>query len=55
MSTDIAIYQSPRHMTLDQSILAWLDEKRADIKITSDYLEEHLSYENPLAAELEEE
>lgn len=27
----------------------------SDIKITSDYLEEHLSYENPLAAELEEE
>jgi integrase/recombinase XerD len=26
-----------------------------DIKITSDYLEDHLSYENPLAAELEEE
>jgi len=26
-----------------------------DIKITSDYLEEHLSYENPLAAELEAE
>ncbi len=27
----------------------------SDIKITSDYLEEHLSYENPLASELEEE
>lgn len=27
----------------------------SDIKITSDYLEEHLSYENPLAAALEEE
>lgn len=26
-----------------------------DIKITSDYLEEHLSCENPLATELEEE
>lgn len=26
----------------------------SDIKITSDYLDEHLSYENPLAAELEE-
>src|SRR5260370_29337018 len=26
-----------------------------DIKITSDYLEEHLSYENPLAAKLEAE
>ncbi len=27
----------------------------SDIKITSDYLEEHVSYENPLAAELEAE
>ncbi len=26
-----------------------------DIKITSDYLEEHLSCENPLVTELEEE
>jgi site-specific recombinase XerD len=26
----ITIYQPPQHMTLDQTILAWLDEKRAD-------------------------
>jgi hypothetical protein len=30
MSTDITIYQPAVHMTLDQSIRAWLDEKRAD-------------------------
>jgi len=27
----------------------------SNVGITSDYLEEHLGYENPLAAELEEE
>jgi site-specific recombinase XerD len=30
MSTDITIYQPPQRMTLNQSIAAWLDEKRAD-------------------------
>ncbi len=43
MSTDIAIYQSPRRMTLDQSILAWLDERRADSERTAD------AYETTLA------
>src|SRR5438876_5874836 len=34
MSTDITIYQPAAHMTLDQSILAWLNEKRADSERT---------------------
>jgi site-specific recombinase XerD len=43
MSTDITIYQPPQRMTLDQSILAWLDEKRADSVRTANAYEETLN------------
>lgn len=36
---DITLYQPPQHMTLDQSIAAWLDEKRADSERTADAYE----------------
>jgi site-specific recombinase XerD len=39
MMTDITIYQPAVHMTLYQSILAWLDEKRADSVRTADAYE----------------
>jgi hypothetical protein len=43
MSTEITNYAPPAHMTLDQSIRAWLDEKRADSERTAD------AYETTLA------
>lgn len=39
MSTDITQYAPPAHMTLDQAILAWLDEKRVDSVRTADAYE----------------
>ncbi len=55
-------FHAPRHtlaVTMHHKGAKITDISKAlghsDIKITSDYLEEHLSYENPLAAELEEE
>jgi site-specific recombinase XerD len=43
MSTEIKIYQPPQHMTLDQSIRAWLDEKRADSVRTANAYEDTLN------------
>jgi integrase/recombinase XerD len=43
MNTDITIYQTPQRMTLDQTILAWLDEKRADSMRTANAYEETLN------------
>src|SRR5437773_6009211 len=43
MSTDITIYSPPQLMTLDQSILVWLDEKRADSVRTAAAYEETLN------------
>src|SRR6266496_1757563 len=40
---NITIYQPPPRMTLDQSILAWLDEKRADSVRTATAYEETLN------------
>jgi len=40
--TAIAIYQAPERMTIEQAILAWLDEKRADSERTADAYEETL-------------
>jgi hypothetical protein len=40
MSTDITQYAPPRHMSIDQAIRAWLDEKRADSQRTADAYEE---------------
>lgn len=37
--TAIAIYHPPERMTLDQAILAWLDEKRADSQRTAEAYE----------------
>jgi integrase len=55
-------FHAPRHtlaVTMHNKGAKITDISKAlghsDIKITSDYLEEHLSYENPLASELEEE
>jgi integrase/recombinase XerD len=55
-------FHAPRHtlaVTMHNKGAKVTDISKAlghsDIKITSDYLEEHLSYENPLASELEEE
>jgi site-specific recombinase XerD len=55
-------FHAPRHtlaVTMHNKGAKITDISKAlghsDIKITSDYLEEHLSYENPLATELEEE
>src|SRR2546423_6884403 len=39
---DLTIYQVPARMTLDQAILAWLDEKRADSLRTAEAYEETL-------------
>jgi len=36
MSTDITIYRPAAHMTLEQAIAAWLNEKRADSERTAD-------------------
>jgi site-specific recombinase XerD len=43
LSTEITRYSAPTHMTLDQSIRAWLDEKRADSLRTADAYEETLN------------
>ena len=43
MTTDTTNYAPPRHMTLDQSIHAWLDEKRADSVRTASAYEEILN------------
>ena len=43
MSTEITIYQPAAHLTLDQSIRAWLDEKRADSVRTANAYEETLN------------
>ena len=43
MSTEIIQYTPPRHMTLDQSIRAWLDEKRADSVRTAQAYEDTLN------------
>ncbi len=43
MNTSIITYQPPQRMTLDQAILAWLDEKRADSIRTADAYEETLN------------
>jgi len=40
---DITIYQVPARMTIDQAILAWLDEKRADSLRTATAYEETLN------------
>src|SRR6266699_2309128 len=40
--TDLTIYQVPARMTIDQAILAWLDEKRADSLRTATAYEETL-------------
>lgn len=55
-------FHAPRHtlaVTMHNKGAKITDISKAlghsDIKITSDYLEEHLSYENPLASALEEE
>jgi site-specific recombinase XerD len=40
---DITIYQPAARMTLDQTILAWLDEKRADSLRTADAYEDTLN------------
>lgn len=42
MSQQIMIYQAPERMTLEQTRLAWLDEKRADSTRTADAYEETL-------------
>jgi len=39
----ITIYHLPQRMTLDQSVAAWLDEKRADSVRTADAYEETLN------------
>jgi integrase/recombinase XerD len=39
MTTDITIYQPSPHMTLEQAIAAWLDEKRADSVRTAEAYE----------------
>jgi len=43
MSTAITLYHPPERMTLDQAILAWLDEKRADSLRTADAYDETLN------------
>ena len=43
MSTDLIQYAPPAHMTLDQSIRAWLDEKRADSLRTAQAYEDTLN------------
>jgi hypothetical protein len=42
MTRDLTIYQAPERMTLDQAIVAWLDEKRADSLRTAEAYEETL-------------
>jgi hypothetical protein len=41
-ATSITIYRPPERMTINQVILAWLDEKRADSMRTSDAYDETL-------------
>lgn len=40
---ELTIYQLPQRMTIDQAILAWLDEKRADSMRTAQAYEETLN------------
>ena len=40
---ELKIYQPPQRMTIDQAILAWLDEKRADSMRTAQAYEETLN------------
>ncbi len=40
---EVTIYQAPQHMTLDQAIAAWLDEKRADSLRTAEAYKETLN------------
>ncbi len=43
MGTDITMYQPAQQMTLDECILAWLDEKRADSLRTAETYEKTLN------------
>ena len=43
MAQEFTIYAPPAHMTLDQSIRAWLDEKRADSVRTANAYEDTLN------------